>query len=165
MLREPVATDAAAILVFRGDPDVQRYNAEPLRGLGEAEAFVESLHAETAANLRRQWAITLDGAVIGIIGLHSWDHHHRRAELGYDVAKEYWGQGIATEAARAVIQFGFTTMALHRIQAHTIADNARSVRLLERLGFQIEGTLRDYSLEDDGAFHDTAAYSLLHTGA
>ena len=52
-------------------------------------------------------------------------------------------------------------MQLHRIQAHTIADNHRSVRLLERLGFRREGTLREYSLEDDLTFHDSAVYGLL----
>ena len=52
-------------------------------------------------------------------------------------------------------------MNLHRIEAHTIADNRRSVRLLERLGFQREGTRREYALEDDLAFHDSAVYGLL----
>ena len=164
-LREPVATDAAAVLIFRGDPDVQRYDAEPLRDYAEAEAFIAFLHSESAANLRRHWVITLGGAVVELIGLHTWDHHHRRAELGFDIAKAHWGHGIAAEAARAVIQFGFTTMALHRIQAHSIADNTRSIRLLERLGFRREGTLREYSLEDDGIFHDSALYGLLHTDA
>jgi ribosomal-protein-alanine N-acetyltransferase len=165
VLREPVATDAEAILVFRGDPEVQRYNAEPLRDLAETVQFIELLQAETAANLRRHWAITLDGAVVGLIGLHTWEQDHRRAELGYDMAREYWGRGLATEAGRAVIQFGFTTMALHRIEAGTIADNVRSVRLLERLGFQREGTLRERSLEQDGTFHDSAVFGLLHTDA
>jgi ribosomal-protein-alanine N-acetyltransferase len=164
-LREPVTTDAAAILVFRGDPEVQRYNAEPLRDIAEAEQFIEMLHAQSAADVRRHWAITLDAAVIGLIALHAWERHHRRAELGYELAAAHRGHGIATEAARAVIEFGFTTMALHRIQAGTLADNSRSVRLLERLGFQREGVLRQYSLEGDGTFHDTAIYALLHTDA
>jgi [ribosomal protein S5]-alanine N-acetyltransferase len=54
-------------------------------------------------------------------------------------------------------------MNLHRIQAHTIADNHRSVRLLERLGFRREGTLREFSMEDDLSFHDSAIYGLLRT--
>jgi ribosomal-protein-alanine N-acetyltransferase len=77
-------------------------------------------------------------------------------------AISHWGQGIASEAARAVIDYGFTTMKLHRIQAHTIADN-HPVRLLERLGFRREGTMREYSLEDDLSFHDSAVYGLLRT--
>jgi ribosomal-protein-alanine N-acetyltransferase len=128
-----------------------------------AATLIELLRAESASDARRHWAITADDEVIGLIGLHTWEHHHRRAELGYDMAVSRWGQGIAGEAARAVIDYGFTTMRLHRIEAHTIADNHRSVRLLERLGFQREGTLREYSWEDDLAFHDSAVYGLLST--
>ena len=153
------------MLVFRGDPRVQRFNDEPLRDVAAAEAFIEFLRANSAADARRHWAITVNDEVVGLIGLHTWQHHHRRAELGYDMAVPYWGQGIASEAARAVIGYGFTTMKLHRIQAHTIADNHRSVRLLERLGFRREGTLRQYSLEDDLTFHDSAVYCLLRTDA
>jgi len=163
VLREPAATDAVQILVFRGDPEVQRYNDEPLRDVAEAEAFVDFLRSECAADQRRHWAISFDGTVVGLIGLHTWQHHHRRAELGYDLARSHWGRGIAFEAARAVIAFGFRAMALHRIHAYTIADNHPSVRLLERLGFQREGTLREFSLEDDGTFHDSVVFGLLHT--
>src|SRR3954468_2320957 len=84
-LRAPAVADAAQILVFRGDPEVQRFNDEPFRTVAECEAFVEFLLAETAANLRRHWAIEVDGAVVGLIGLHSWQRQHWRAELGYDV--------------------------------------------------------------------------------
>jgi ribosomal-protein-alanine N-acetyltransferase len=163
VLREPIRADAPAVLVFRGDPRVQRFNDEPLRDVAAAATLIDFLRAESASDVRRHWVITADDAVIGLIGLHTWEHHHRRAELGYDMAVSHWGQGIAGEAARAVIDYGFTTMRLHRIEAHTIADNHRSVRLLERLGFQREGTLRGYSWEDDLAFHDSAVYGLLST--
>jgi [ribosomal protein S5]-alanine N-acetyltransferase len=161
VLREPTPADAPAVLVFRGDPRVQRFNDEPLRDVTAAAAFIEHLLAESAADTRRHWAIVADDEVIGLIVLHAWERHHRRAELGYEMAVSHWGQGIAGEAARAVIEYGFTTMNLHRIEAHTIADNDRSVRLLERLGFQREGTRREYSLEDDLTFHDSAVYGLL----
>ena len=161
VLREPTTADAVQILVFRGDPEVQRFNDEPLCDVAEAEAFVDFLRSGCAADQRRHWAIWYEGIVVGLMGLHSWHHHHRRAELGYDMARSHWGRGIALEAGRAVITFGFGPMALHRIEAHTIADNHRSVRLLERLGFQREGTLREFSLEDDGTFHDSAVYGLL----
>jgi [ribosomal protein S5]-alanine N-acetyltransferase len=163
VLREPALADGPAVLVFRGDPRVQRFNDEPLPDVAAAEAFIGFLRADSAAGARRHWAITIDAEVVGLIGLHTWEPHHRRAELGYDLACSRWGQGIAREAARAVIDYGFTTMKLHRIQAHTIADNHRSVRLLERLGFHREGTLREYSFEDDLTFHDSAVYGLLAT--
>jgi [ribosomal protein S5]-alanine N-acetyltransferase len=164
-LRAPELSDAPQVLVFRGDPEVQRFNDEPLQTVDEAATFIEFLREEIAADQRRHWAIVFEGTVVGLIGLHAWQHHHRRAELGYDLARSHWGRGIAGDAARAVIEYGFGAMALHRIQAHTIADNHRSVRLLEGLGFQREGTLREFSLEDDGAYHDSAVYGLLSRAA
>ncbi|MGI5239227.1 GNAT family N-acetyltransferase [Dactylosporangium sp. CA-139066] len=161
MLREPTVADAADVLVFRGDPDVQRYNDDPLRTVAEAEAFVEYLVAESAADLRRHWALELDGTVIGLMGLHSWHRQHRRAEVGCDMAAAHWGRGYASEAAAAILRHGFTAMRLHRVQAHTIAANTRSVRLLERLGFTREGTLREFSLETDGRYHDSVVFGLL----
>ncbi|WP_432993067.1 GNAT family N-acetyltransferase [Dactylosporangium sp. CA-233914] len=163
VLREPTVADAGDVLVFRGDPEVQRYNDEPLRTSAEAEAFIEHLLAETAADLRRHWALQLDGRVVGLMGLHSWRPAHRRAELGYDLAQAHWGRGYAGEAARAVLRFGFTAMRLHRVEARTIADNHRSVRLLRSLGFTPEGTMRECSLERDGRFHDSAFFGLLRT--
>ena len=84
-----------------------------MRDVAAAEAFIQVLRAESAADARRHWAITVNGEVVGLIGLHTWQHHHRRAELDYDMAISHWGLGIASEAARAVIGYGFTTMKLH----------------------------------------------------
>ena len=161
VLRGPGPGGRARRAGLPGDPRVQRFNDEPLRDVAAAEAFIRFLRADSASDARRHWAITADEEVVGLIGLHAWQHDHRRAELGYDMAVSRWGQGIASEAARAVIDYGFTEMKLHRIQAQTIADNHRSVRLLERLGFHREGTLREYSMEDDLTFHDSAVYGLL----
>ena len=82
-------------------------------------------------------------------------------DIGYDLARDQWGQGSATEALTAAIRFGFAEMLLNRIEAQTIADNASSTRLLGRLGFAREGTRRRYSWEEDGTFHDGAIYGLL----
>jgi ribosomal-protein-alanine N-acetyltransferase len=70
------------------------------------------------------------------------------------------GQGLGTEALTAAIRFGFSEMQLNRIEAETIADNDPSTRLLDRLGFALEGTRRSY-WKDDGTFHDGATYGLL----
>ncbi|HEY5783332.1 MAG TPA: GNAT family protein, partial [Microlunatus sp.] len=109
------------------------------------------------------WALTLksSGRVVGLFGYHHWDRSHRRADIGYDLARELWGRGLATEALAAAIRFGFSEMQLNRIEAETIADNASSTRLLGRLGFTLEGTRRRY-WNDDGSFHGGAMYSLLH---
>ena len=162
-LRDFRSSDATDILVFRGDPIVQKYDDPVIHTESEALAFIDELQSEFNNQEGISWAVTLkeQDAVIGAFGLHHWDQYHRRAEAGYGLARAYWGQGIGSEALRAIIQFGFEHMNLHRIYARTIADNHESVRLLERLGFQREGTQREHSWEEDGTFHDSAVYGLL----
>lgn len=162
-LRRPQIADAADVLVFRGDAYVQRYNSAPIKTIEEAEEQIIDMHALYGRHEGIEWAVTISGedSVLGIFSLHDWSHRHRRAEVGFDLARDYWGQGIATEALKAILQFGFTDMNLHRIYAATIADNHESVRLLERVGFMREGTSRESSWEDDGTFHDSAMYGLL----
>lgn len=162
-LRELRPTDAADLFVFRGDPVVQRFNSEPLQSVEAAAAFIEELTQGYLGLPALHWGITLQAQdrVIGLVGLHTWHHHHRRAEIGYDLAHAFWGQGIGSEAVRAVVAFGFTQLNLNRIEAATIADNHESVNLLKKLGFRLEGIRRGYSWEDDGTFHDSAMFGLL----
>ena len=162
-LRRVLLSDAADVLVFRGDAYVQRFNMRPISTIAEAEGEIIEAHALYGRHEGVPWAATFteEDKVLGMFGLHDWSHNHRRAEAGYDLAQAYWGQGIAKEALRAILTFGFERMNLHRIYAGTIADNHESVRLLEGLGFTREGTLREHSWEDDGTFHDSARYGLL----
>lgn len=163
ILRELRYSDAADVLVFRGDPIVQKYDDPIIHTEADARIFIDELHSEYENQEGISWAVTLkkQDVVIGAFGLHHWNQYHRRAEAGYGLAQSYWGQGIGSEALRAIIQFGFDQMNLNRIYARTIADNYESVKLLERLGFQHEGTQRKHSWEDDGTFHDSAIYGLL----
>lgn len=163
LLRELRLSDAADLLLFRGDPYVQRFNGPVYQSVEEAEASIQEAQREYEQREDIGWAVTLKEVdrAIGHFGFHSWDHYHRRAEVGYDLARTFWGQGIATEALGAILRFGFDRMNLNHIYAGTIADNHESVRLLERLGFQRDGTRRKFSWEDDGTFHDSALYSLL----
>lgn len=161
-LRELRREDAADVLVFRGDPYVQRFNSEPLQSLAESEQSIEEI-LEAYPYSYLAWAITRHGddTVIGSVGLGSWNKHHRRAEVGYDFAQLYWGKGYASEAVGTVLRFGFEQLNLNRIEAATIADNHESIRLLERIGFTLEGIRRGFSWEDDGTFHDSAMYAML----
>jgi ribosomal-protein-alanine N-acetyltransferase len=131
--------------------------------VAEAEAFLTELDRMQADGVALHWGITQkpDDRVLGSVSLTGIDRYHRRAGIGYDLAREHWGRGIAREAVRAVLDFGFGTLGLHRIDAQTIADNHESVRLLRALGFTQEAALREFSLEDDGVFHDSTIWSLL----
>ena len=163
ILRDLRHSDVADVLIFRGDPIVQKYDDPIIHTEAEAQAFIDELNAEFKNQEGISWAVTFkeQDVVVGAFGLHYWNQYHRRAEAGYGLARVYWGQGIGSEALRAIVQFGFDQMNLNRIYARTIADNHESVRLLERLGFQREGIQRKHSWEDDGRFHDSAIYGLL----
>lgn len=169
VLRELLLADAADVLVFRGDPEVQKYDDAPIHTLQEAAQFIEEMRHACAIGQQEIWAVTLTGSdtVIGLVSLqyrdHGGDRYHRRAEVGYGLARASWGQGFGSEAVRVVVLYGFEHLKLNRIYARTIADNHESVRLLEKLGFVREGTQRQYSLEDDGRFHDSAMYALIRS--
>lgn len=159
ILREPMLADADDVFHFRSDPEVQRYNSAPHATRADSLALIETLRAGDDV----VWASCLaqGGRVIGLVGFAGFDLYHRRVEVGFDLAQEFWGQGLAGEALDAVLTYGFASMDLNRVEALTIADNHASVRLLERSGFVREGTRRAYSWETDGTFHDSAIYGLL----
>jgi [ribosomal protein S5]-alanine N-acetyltransferase len=153
------------IFVFRGDAEVQLYNSAPRRTLDETLEFIRE---ELELYRRKEeviWAVTLRASrrVIGSVSVQHWDRYHHRAEIGYELARDCWGQGLAQEAIREVLRFAFERMDLSRIQIHTSTANLRSLRLAERLGFTREGTLRKHILEDDGQFHDGAVFGLLRS--
>ncbi|MFT4295326.1 MAG: GNAT family N-acetyltransferase [Micropruina sp.] len=163
MLRELDPADAGDLFVFRSDADAQRYNDAPLRDPAEATELIERLRAEFVAGEGIYWVLAQpdDPRAIGLFGLGRWDRYHRSAEIEFNLHRDHWGRGLATEAVRGILEFAFTTMNLNRIEALVIADNHPSARLLERVGFVHEGTRRACSWEDDGVFHDSAIYGLL----
>lgn len=163
VLREVDPADARDLLIFRGDPEVQRFNSRPMTDISESLTLIDTMRKWYLAQKAIHWGVTLkaEQRVIGLLSLHGLNRFHQRGGIGYDLAREFWGQGIASEAVRAMVQFAFEQLALNRLEAETISDNYRSVVLLERLGFKLEGTRREYSLEDDGLFHSSAIYGLL----
>lgn len=99
-----------------------------------------------------------DGKVIGFVGLIRQDPG--QAEVGWVLAEEYRGQGYVTEAARALMDYGFSSLDLHRIHADTNTDNSPSYRVMERLGMRREGLLKE-AFFDDGKWVDRYIYAIL----
>jgi len=165
-LREMVAADADAIFRIRGDYEVTRLNIGPAyASVDEARALVERMARLYAQGKELRWGIAHreegDGApVVGMIGFNEWNRQDRRASVGFDLARARWGQGIMREALGAVLRFGFEELGVNRVEADTSAENARSIRLLESLGFVREGCRREQYF-DEGAFHDLYLYGLL----
>ena len=109
------------------------------------------------------FAITVNGKVIGSIGAFRQGNIHRKtAELGYYIAEEYWGKGIMTEAVKQLCDYVFSNTDIIRIYAEPFAYNIGSCRVLEKAGFQYEGTLRSNALKNGNVF-DMKMYSKLKT--
>ena len=107
------------------------------------------------------FAITLDGKVIGSIGAFRQENIHKHtAELGYYIAEEHWGKGIMTEAVKQLCDYVFSHTDMIRIYAEPFAYNIGSQRVLEKAGFQYEGTLRNNAVKN-GKILDMKMYSIL----
>ena len=109
------------------------------------------------------FAVTADSKVVGSIGVFRQENIHRQTgELGYYIAEEYWGKGIMTEAVKQICAYVFDKSDMIRIFAEPFAYNAASCRVLEKAGFQYEGTLRNNAVKN-GKVIDMRMYSLLKT--
>jgi RimJ/RimL family protein N-acetyltransferase len=129
---------------------------------GMAEAWIgthRSLFAQgrglTLAVERRE-----DGRLVGAIGLTDIVQQHDRAEMGYWIGHPYWGNGYATEAARAILDYGFTELKLNRIFARHLVRNPASGRVMEKIGMTYEGCLRQH-VKKWGVYEDVAFYGVL----
>lgn len=105
--------------------------------------------------------VDVDGRAIGSIGVFRQQNIHcRTAELGYYIAEEHWGKGIATQAVKSVCKHVFDTTDIVRIYAEPFAFNVASCRVLEKSGFELEGVLRKNAFKN-GRFLDMKLYSLV----
>lgn len=165
VLRPLQHQDAPALYAYFSDPEVMRYfGMEPFTCPTQAEDFLESLAALIQEGRAVRWAMTRksDGRLVGTIGFHGWHQRYFRADIGYDLAPEHWGLGLATEAAARVVTYGFEEMVLNRIQAVVVPANPASRRVLAKIGFRGEGILREYLVSDE-RFMDVEMLRLLRS--
>lgn len=129
-------------------------------GIDYISAMLSADENETFA-----FAITVNDKVIGSIGVFRQGNIHRQtAELGYYIAEEYWGKGITTDAIRQICEYVFSKSDIIRIYAEPFAYNTASCRVLEKAGFQYEGTLRNNAVKN-GNVISMKMYSLLREEA
>src|SRR5437762_3334688 len=122
-----------------------------------AKEFLASAIEEN--ELRLVIRLRRDGRLCGGIGLHP-DDQHQRAELGYWIGVPFWGSGYATEAAQAVVRYGFEELKLNRIYAAHFSGNDASGRVLQKLGMRYEGRMRQALWKRD-RFIDIERYAIL----
>lgn len=167
-LRPPRREDApATFAAYAQDADVTRFLVwQPHRTLADTEAFMERLLAATASGKQHSWILERpdDGAVLGSFALRLDGH---KADVGYLLARAAWGQGLMTEALRAVIGFAWTLPQVQRVWAVCDVDNPASGRVMEKAGMQYEGRLRAWSFHPNvsAAPRDCLCYAVVRGGA
>jgi RimJ/RimL family protein N-acetyltransferase len=138
------------------------WDSPPWSERARAERFIEACGrmAQDGSGARLAMDRVSDKAFIGWCALVRWNPDYRSASMGYCLDDAAWGQGYATEAGRAVLQWAFDTLDLNRVQAETDTRNAASARVLEKLGFVREGTLREDCVVN-GEVSDSWVYGLI----
>ncbi|MBF5041654.1 GNAT family N-acetyltransferase [Aggregicoccus sp. 17bor-14] len=167
LIRGVRRADATAHFAYASDPEVTRWVSwGPFTEPAQSEAWAEEAERGAAAGLLRPLGITLadspDAPLIGHLGLFWWGKETHVLELGFALGRAHWGQGYATEAAGALAGWALRERAggLLRLEARCAVANAGSARVLERLGFVREGTLRGRGLKA-GRLVDQHVYGLL----
>lgn len=161
-LRKIGPEDIETLFGYWSDERVTEYMNVTFTDVHEAEEMVDLLNGlvETGEGIR--WAIAdkTSAKVLGSCGFHNIKSEHRRAEIGYELGREFWEKGVLQEVMQAVLEYCFNTMDFNRIEAFVMVGNTRSANALKRLGFHEEGTLRDYEFTR-GQFRDQIIFSLL----
>ena len=162
-LRELTHKDTEDHFALFSNPKIaEAHGQRPFQKIVDSEWFINYYADAFKKKEAIRWGMVLKGkrAVIGTCGFHQLSKRHHRAEIGYELHPDYWRQGLASEAIRAILRFGFEEMGLHRIEANVDPNNDASANLLRKLGFTEEGFLRE-RFYDNGRFVDDWYFSLL----
>jgi ribosomal-protein-alanine N-acetyltransferase len=163
LLRRLNKSDASDILKLRGDAENMKFIPRPLsKTEDDALEHLAMIDDKIENNERINWAITLklSNEFVGIIGHYRIKAESFRAEIGYMILREFQGIGIATEAIKIVLNYGFDTVKLHSVEAIIDPQNYASEKILQKNGFVKEAHLVENEFYD-GKFLDTVIYSLL----
>lgn len=165
VLRPLYLNDAQDVFEYSSNPNVTRYNdCEPFKAIQESTEFIKLTQNLNADNSLSFLAIVDKNLnkVIGTVGLfRRTDLSKWSLELGYSLGESSWGKGYATEAVRSLMDYAFAILpGLERIEATCLTPNLASQRVLEKVGMQREGILRNY-YKKDGYLYNSYQYSIL----
>ena len=147
VLRAITVTDIEPWFMYLSQPEVYEHTswnvqvAEELRHYAwKPEEFTPS------SQLRFAIALRSTNELVGTAGFHTVSPQNQTAEIAYDIAPPYWGMGIASTVCSTLVKWAHSTASIVRVQATVLESNSRSVAVLERCGFQLEGLLRSYRM-------------------
>ncbi|GGC77101.1 alanine acetyltransferase [Thalassobacillus devorans] len=162
-LRKLSFSDLEDVFAFCSNPNVSRPMTWEVNSSKDmTKDFLSMVITGYEKGESGEWAIEWNetGQVIGVAAFINWSNRHKCVELGYFLSEDYWGRGIATEALRELVHYGFSTLYLNRIEGRSDTDNIGSQKVMKKLGMKYEGTLRKNEFIK-GEFRDTEVYSIL----
>lgn len=163
LLRPLRHEDATDIFAYASQPLVSQFLSWAAHEtLDDSHDFIAWARARYAVGVPAPWALEhqQDQLVIGTLALLSYSPTHALADVGYVLSPDYWGQGLAAEALRTLLQHCFLNLGLNRIEAQCRVSNLASARVLAKAGFQGEAILRQ-RFHVDGVFYDSHLFSIL----
>ena len=140
VLRALRRDDAAAWYAYLSDPHVTRLTSYDVRSIDAVHRMIDAYIEGYTRRCSNRWAIAdaTSDRLVGTCGFYAWDPGTAVAELGYDLDRRSWGNGIMTRVVRAALQWGFGPLQADRVQATVMVGNLASVRVLEKCGFAYE---------------------------
>lgn len=162
-LRKMKVSDSSNLFKIWSDPEVTKFmNVSCFTDENQAKEMINLLDdlSRDSKAIRFSIIIKESNEIIGSCGFNSFDFENEKAEIGYDVAKSYWGRGYASEAICSLLDHAFSSLKLNRVEAKVDPENVNSIKLLQKLNFTFEGTLRQYE-RVEGKFNDLNIYSKL----
>lgn len=164
ILRDFVPGDWKAVHEYASDPQVVRYVPWGPNTVPQTKSFIRMARKWDREKPRKQYDLAIvlrsENRLIGAIGIQIQSAIHRKAYLGYCLNRKYWGKGYATEAAKSLVEFGFSRLRLHRICATCNARNKASARVLIKVGMRREGHFHKDVFEK-GSWRDTYHFAVL----
>ena len=164
ILRDFIQEDWQRVLEYQSDPMYLRYYDWTERTPEAVQDFVGWFldHQQQDPRFKFQLAVTLKSSnlLIGNCGVRMDNVDAVEADIGYELDPKHWNHGYATEAAHAIVDFGFSKFGLHRVWSWCVADNIGSAHVLEKLGMKLEGRLREKEFYK-GRWWDTLMYAIL----
>jgi ribosomal-protein-alanine N-acetyltransferase len=147
LLREVIEDDWTSILAYQKKPEYLRYYEWKSRSEKDVRDFVDMFLEQQGERPRLRWQLAVElkasGRLVGTCGIRTDTADAVEGDIGFELDPDFWGKGYASEAAAAILRFGFEDLALHRIWAWCVEDNLGSIHVLEKLGMKQEARLRE----------------------
>jgi ribosomal-protein-alanine N-acetyltransferase len=163
-LREPRASDAAALFAMVSTEEVARFITPPPNSRQDFERFIAWARAEREAGAFACFAIVPEGydQPVGVFQIRRLEPSFSVAEWGFVMASQFWGSGLFLDGARRVVEFAFETIGVRRLEARAVLQNGRGNGALKKLGAVQEGILRQ-AFTKGGRYLDQSVWSILES--